>query len=102
MLTTRLPVTIREANVSLITLLMGYGLIRHLLSTLLHPPRSVDSVQLASSAATTGGPSPPPARGHLDERPHRARRRLRAARRPGRRVVPRPCPTGVVGVRGRL
>src|SRR5215212_7159622 len=102
MLTARLTVASRETNVSLITPLIGYGRIRHLLPTLLHPPRSVDPVQLASPAATTGGPSPPPARGHLDERPHRARRRLRAARRPGRRVVPRPCPTGVVGVRGRL
>jgi hypothetical protein len=39
--------------VSLITLLTGYGWIRHLLPTLLHPPRSPDPVQLA--------PQPPPA-----------------------------------------
>src|SRR3712207_4284436 len=62
-----------EANVSLITPLIGCARIRHLLPTLLHPPRSVDSVQPEPSAAT-GGPSPPPARGHLDERPHGPRR----------------------------
>ena len=40
---------------SLITPLIGYARIRHLLPTLLHPPRSVDPVQLEPPAAT-GGP----------------------------------------------
>src|SRR5215207_4985715 len=46
----------REANVSLITPLIGYARIRHLLPTLLHPPRSLDSVQ-PEPAAATGGPA---------------------------------------------
>ena len=50
---------------SLITPLIGYARIRHLLPTLLHPPRSVDPVHSEPPAAT-GGPSPPPAGGHLD------------------------------------
>src|SRR5918994_797013 len=60
------PVTAlsREANVSLITHLIGYARIRHVLPTLLHPPRSVDPVQPEPTAAT-GGPSPPPARGYM-------------------------------------
>src|SRR5215203_2823510 len=82
----------REANVSLITPLIGYARIRHLLPTLLHPPRSLDSVQ-PEPAAATGGPSPPPARGHLDERPHGARRLPCPARGPGWRPVPGPLPT---------
>jgi hypothetical protein len=73
MLTARLPLISREANVSLITLLIGYGRIRHRLPTL-HPARSVDPVQFASPAATTGGPSSPHARGHLDARPSCRRR----------------------------
>src|SRR5918992_715430 len=81
----------REANVSLITPLIGYARIRHLLPTLLHPPRSVDAVQLEPPAAT-GGPGPPPARGHLDERPHGARRLPGPARGPGRRPLPGPLP----------
>jgi hypothetical protein len=39
--------------VSLITPLLGYARIRHLLPTLLHPPRSLNPVQLE--------PQPPPA-----------------------------------------
>src|ERR671911_562449 len=59
----------REANVSLITPLIGYARIRHVLPTLLHPPRSVDSVQ-PEPTAVNGGLSPPPARGLMDQRPH--------------------------------
>jgi hypothetical protein len=46
----------REANLSLISPLVGYARIRHLLATLLHPPRSVDPVQ-AEPPAATGGPA---------------------------------------------
>jgi hypothetical protein len=67
---------------------------------LLHPPRSVDPVRAEPSAAT-GGPGPPPARGHLDDRPHGARRWSRRPRGPGRRAVPGPVPAAGPGLRGR-
>jgi len=86
--------------VSLITPLIGDARIRHLLPTLLHPPRSVDPVQ-AEPPAASGGPGPPPARGHLDQRPHGARRRPRAVRGPGRRALPGPVAAAGPGVRGR-
>src|SRR5262245_26465802 len=60
MLVARLPRSSWEANVSLITPLIRYARIRHLLPTLLHPPRSVDPDQPAPATATVG-PSPPPA-----------------------------------------
>src|ERR671911_552739 len=87
----------REANVSLITPLIGYARIRHVLPTLLHPSRSVDSVQ-PESAAANGGLSPPPARGLMDQRPHGPRRLPRPARGPGRRPLPGPLTAAGSGV----